>query len=292
MTRIGVLGPGGVGGVMAARLARAGGDVVIVAGEGTAAAIGAGGLHYTGPEGTWDGFVEARSLLVAPVDVLIIATKAMDLAAALQRVPASLLAGSVVVPLLNGMDHLPYLRAQLPEARVVASSVSVEATRHRPGVVEQVSGFCDVGVSVVSAEGHGWARLAEEAGCTVTTVPDDATVLWRKLSFLAPLALLTTAAAAPIGPALESHPDRVRPIVFEAVAAAESSGVTVDPDAIEQRLRSLPGTMQSSMLKDLLGGRAVELDAIAGPVIRALGHEGAPATVAAATEILARQAAT
>jgi len=286
MTRVGVLGPGGVGGVLAGRLDRAGHEVVLVATERTAAAIGAGGLRYTGPDGDWLASVEVRSLLVAPVDVLVVATKAMDLTAALERVPAALLRQTVVVPLLNGVDHLPYLRAQLPDSEVVASSISVEATRHRPGVVEQVSSFCDVGVSVVGEGGRTWAALAQEAGCAVTTATDDATILWRKLSFLAPLALLTSSAAAPIGPAIENRPAAVRPIVEEAAEAAATAGVTVDADVVEQRLRALPAGMKSSMLRDLEAGRAMELDAIAGPIIRALGRDGAPATVEAVGSIL------
>lgn len=289
MTRVGVLGPGGVGGVLAARLDRAGHEVVIVATERTAAAIGAGGLQYSGPDGEWSAAVEARSLLAEPVEVLVVATKAMDLTAALQRVPAGLLRQTVVVPLLNGIDHLPYLRAQLPGAEVVASSISVEATRHRPGVVEQVSAFIDVGVCVAGeAGGRTWATLAQEAGCAVTTAPDDATILWRKLSFLAPLALVTSSAAAPIGPAIQARPSVVRPIVDEAAAAAATAGVTVDADVVEQRLRALPEGMKSSMLRDLETGRPMELDAIAGPIIRALGRDGAPSTVEAVTSILAR----
>ncbi|WP_353510576.1 2-dehydropantoate 2-reductase [Intrasporangium sp.] len=290
MTRIAVLGPGGVGGVMAARLQRAGHEVTVIASERTAAVIASGGLHYTLPEGSGEASVEARSLLAEPVDVLVVATKAMDLLSALHRVPAGLLGGTAVVPLLNGIDHVAFLRAQLPGADVVASTISVEATRHRPGVVEQVSGFADVGVSLASDGGRRWAELAEGAGCSVTTVPDDATVLWRKLSFLGPLALLTTSAMVPVGEALSSHPDLLRPLVEEAAAAAGTAGVAVDAEANEARLRSLPAGMQSSMLKDALAGRAVELDAIAGPIIGALGRDGARATVEAVSSILAATA--
>jgi Ketopantoate reductase len=153
-----------------------------------------------------------------------------------------------------------------------------------------VSGFADVGVSLASDGGQLWAELAEGAGCTVTTVPDDATVLWRKLSFLAPLALLTTSAMASVGEAIASRSDLVRPLVDEAAAAAGTAGVAIDADVIETRLRSLPGGMQSSMLKDALAGRAVELDAIAGPIIGALGRDGARATVQAVSGILAATA--
>ena len=275
---------------MAARLDRAGHEVVVVATEQTAAAIAARGLEYTGPDGAWFASVEARSTLVSPVEVLVVATKAMDLLGALARVPAGLVRGSTVVPLLNGVDHLPFLRAVLVGADVIASSISVEATRHRAGVVEQVSGFCDVGASVAGDGGRLWAGLAEDAGCAVTRLPDDATVLWRKLTFLGPLALLTSVARKPVGEAIAARGDLLGPLVREAVAAASTAGVAVDGQSIEVRLRGLAPGMQSSMLKDLLAGRPAELDAIAGPIIRALGRAGAPATVEAVSSILASKA--
>jgi 2-dehydropantoate 2-reductase len=110
-------------------------------------------------------------------------------------------------------------------------------------------------------------------------------VLWRKLSFLGPLALLTSVARGPIGEAISSRGDLVRPLVEEAAAAAGRAGVAIDADGNVSRLQSLPQGMQSSMLKDLLAGRAAELDAIAGPILRALGREGAPATVEAVSLI-------
>jgi 2-dehydropantoate 2-reductase len=44
--------------------------------------------------------------------------------------------------------------------------------------------------------------------------------------------------------------------------------------------------MRSRMLEDQLAGRPLELDAIAGPILRALGASGAPTTAAAVQEIL------
>jgi 2-dehydropantoate 2-reductase len=89
--------------------------------------------------------------------------------------------------------------------------------------------------------------------------------------------LLTTAARDALGPAREARPDLLGALVSETEAAAAAQGVEVDPTAIAQRLRSLPAGMRSSMLKDALAGGALELDAIAGPVLRA-APDGAPVT--------------
>jgi 2-dehydropantoate 2-reductase len=283
---IGVLGPGGVGGLLAARFGAAGHEVTVLATERTAAEITARGLTFTAPDVSERvTYPAARPWLTAPVDLLVVTVKATELLPALQRVPASVLGSATVVPFLNGVDHLPLLRSVYPEASVVGASIAVEATRHRPGVVEQVSTMADVVIADATEAGGAAAEVFRSTGLTVSTHPDDDTVLWRKLVFLAPFALLTTAANAPIGEA-RTAPE-FRSLVDEGAAAATTYGVAVDADAIAARLQGLPGGMMSSMLKDFRSGRTLELDAIAGPIIRALGPDKAPATVDLVRRILA-----
>ena len=85
-----------------------------------------------------------------------------------------------------------------PQSTVVPMTVSVEATRVAPGVIEHVSPFADYAISAgYQGPAVDPGALLRNAGLTVdASAPDDATLLWRKLSFLAPFALLTTAAAA------------------------------------------------------------------------------------------------
>ena len=287
--RIGVLGPGGVGGLIAARLAHAGHEVTVVATERSAPAIAVRGITLRAPDGELRTRPRASAWLSAPVDVLFVAVKANDLLGSLERVPARMLRGAVVVPLLNGIDHVAVLRARHPESAVVAATIAVEATRHRAGEIEQLSSFSIVEVATppeLAATAATVAELLELPGLEVATNEDEPFVLWRKLAVLAPMALLTTAANAPLGPACEAHPDWVGPLVREVAAAAQASGAAIDPEPVEARLRAVPPTMKTSMLKDREAGRPLELDAIAGPILRALPAGGAPVTAAAVAEII------
>jgi 2-dehydropantoate 2-reductase len=227
-----------------------------------------------------------RPWLVAPVAVLFVAVKAPDLLVALTRVPAELLRGAVVVPLLNGVDHVSLLRGLFPKAAVVPMTVAVEATRTEPGVIEHASPFADYAISAGRQDtATDPGTLLAGAGLNVdSSAPDEATLLWRKLSFLAPLALLTTRARDAVGPAREARPDLLDALVDEAVAAAAAAGITIDPLAVLERLGTLPAGMRSSMLKDALAGVALELDAIAGPIMRA-APLGAPVTRGVVDEI-------
>ncbi|MFC5141997.1 ketopantoate reductase family protein [Actinomycetospora rhizophila] len=285
--RIAILGAGAVGGMLGVLLAQAGHDVELLASERTSTAINVEGLALRSARyGELRVRVPTRPWLTSPVDVLFVAVKAPDLLAALTRVPAPLLHGAVVVPLLNGVDHVPLLRASLPQAPVVPMTVAVEATRIEPGVIEHVSPFADY---AMSSQHLGMAVdpgvLLRSAGLDVdSSAPDDAVLLWRKLSFLAPLALLTTRARAALGPARDARPDLLEALVEESVAAAAAQQAAIDPASVRERLLSLPTGMQSSMLKDALAGVTLELEAIAGPVMRGAPN-GAPVTRAVVAEI-------
>lgn len=292
--RVGILGAGAVGGMLAVLLAEAGHEVTVLASERTSTAINVDGLALRSQRfGERRARVPARPYLTAPVDVLFVAVKAPDLLAALGRVPSALLADAAVAPLLNGTDHVALLRAALPQSAVVPMTVAVEATRVAPGVIEHVSPFLEYGL----AEEREHARVDPEdllraAGLDVdASAPDEATLLWRKLSFLAPLALLTTRARQPIGPASDARPDLLDGLVAETAAAAATAGAEIDPDAVGKRIAGLPAGMRSSMLKDALAGATLELDAIAGPILRAL-PDGAPVTRAVVAEIVDAGSAT
>jgi 2-dehydropantoate 2-reductase len=284
--RIAVLGAGAVGGMLGVLLANAGHDVTLLASDRTSTEINVNGLTLrSGRYGELRAPVPARPWLTGAVDVLFVAVKAPDLLAALTRVPAPLLRDAAIVPLLNGVDHVPLLRAAFPQSTVVPMTVAVEATRVAPGVIEHVSPFADYAISAgYRGPTVDPGALLTSAGLTVdASAPDDATLLWRKLSFLAPFALLTTAALDALGPARDARPDLLDGLVEEAAAAA-AGGVAIDPAAVRERLHGLPAGMRSSMLKDAVAGAVLELDAVAGPILRA-APDGAPVTRGVVAEI-------
>jgi 2-dehydropantoate 2-reductase len=96
--------------------------------------------------------------------------------------------------------------------------------------------------------------------------------------------LLTTRARDALGPAREARPDLLDALVEESVAAAAAQQAAIDPVSVRERLLTLPTGMRSSMLKDALAGVTLELEAIAGPVMRGAPN-GAPVTRAVVAEI-------
>lgn len=126
--RVGVLGPGGVGGLIAGTLARNGAEVTCIASESTAAVIAAQGLSIESDRfGTFRQPVRAESSLSSPLDVLCVAVKATGLVESLDRITTKMLKDAIVVPFLNGAEHVSILRERLAPARVVAATIRIES---------------------------------------------------------------------------------------------------------------------------------------------------------------------
>jgi 2-dehydropantoate 2-reductase len=277
-----ILGAGGVGGLIGAVLAAAGHDVTVVVRPGTDEGYPRT-LSLESPFGRVRARVRVVAELHQPAGILWIAVKATQLAAAVAQVPAK---GEVeaIVPLLNGIDHIGVLRGRFGIERVIPATISVESERVAPGRIVHRSPFARLRVSE-----RGSAIVADSLeslrrfGFDCAIVEDEVTLLWSKLVFLAPVALSTTAAQATIGEVLaaQDRRDELNACVREACAVAVAAGAQVDPKAVIASIEALPERMRSSMQKDRSSGRPLELDAIAGPILRAGERFSIPVSVTA-----------
>jgi 2-dehydropantoate 2-reductase len=295
--RVAVLGPGGVGGMLAALLARRGDQVVCLATPATAAHLAEHGIELRSPMlGDARVRVEAVTRLEHPVDACFITVKATQLETAVEAVPDGALGGGLVVPLLNGIDHLAWLRGRYPPEQVVAGSIRVESTRVGPGLIEHASPFAVVELATREPtrrpQVEGLAARLAATGLDVTVRDDEQAVLWSKLAVLAPFALVTTWTAAPMGEARAGHWEELTAVVHEIVEAARADGVELDEAATVALLERVPDAMRSSMQRDAAAGRPIELEAIGGAVLRGAERAGikAPATARLVAELRSRTA--
>lgn len=269
--RVAVLGPGGVGGFVAAALAHGGTQVTVVAREETAAAIAEGGLRLSSVRlGELVARPAATARLDDDVDVLVVATKATTLDAALERVGGE---PGLVVPLLNGIDHVARLRERFGP-RAVAATIRIESERASAGVILQSS----PAVRVELASDHpaprpriaAFADLLRAAEISAVLGDSESRVLWSKLVRLNALACTTTAFDLPLGE-IRDHPRRrlaLEGAVDETAAVANAEGAGIDPDATLRELWEAHPGLGSSMRRDVADGREPELDAIPGAVLR------------------------
>jgi 2-dehydropantoate 2-reductase len=277
--KLAVLGPGGVGGLLAGALHRAGEQVTVVAREPTAETIAERGLRVSSVTlGDFTAHPRAAARLSEPVDALIVATKAAGLQDALRRIDCR---PALVLPLLNGLDHVALLRERFDPATVLAGTIRVEADRPQAAVVVHSSPFLLVEMATrYESARDGMVSLAgalEGAGCKARGdwpigERSEAQVMWSKLVRLNALACTTSAYDKLLGE-IRSTP-RLRAdlegAIEEACAVGRDEGADdVDPQKAIGELERAHETLGSSMQRDIAAGRTPEIDAIPGSVLRA-----------------------
>jgi 2-dehydropantoate 2-reductase len=277
--RIAILGPGGVGGLLAGALERAGNEVTVIARDSTAALIAERGISI---QSVTFGELVARpravERLTDQVDAVFVATKAAGLSDALERIAVE---PPLVLPLLNGLDHLPVLRERFSQEAVLAGTIRVEADRPEPGVVVHTSRFLLVSMASASPAMAGpMAALAEvltEAGVPTKIGSSEAQVMWSKLVRLNALACTTSAYDKLLGE-IRSTPELradLEGVIEESCAVGQAEGASeVDPATALAELEKAHDTLGSSMQRDIAAGRTPELDAIPGSVLRAGARHG------------------
>lgn len=262
-----ILGAGAIGGLVGTVLGSLGEDVTVIVRPDKLAGYPEE-LSLERPSGTLTARAKAVARLTQPLDVLWIATKTYQLQAALEAVES---VPNTVVPLLNGVDHIAALRSRYGHDHVVPATIAVEAERLAPGRFLQRSPFVRLNLAASAGPllGAIVTRLTD-LGFTCQFMQNEQTLLWSKLCFLAPFALVTSASGKNKG---EIYADsalkgRLDSAVVEACAVAKADGAEVDVSKLQETFDSLPPGMRSSMQKDVAAGRQLELDAIGGPIVR------------------------
>jgi 2-dehydropantoate 2-reductase len=282
-----ILGAGAIGGLVGTVLASLGEEVAVVVRPEKLASYPAN-LTLERPSGFDSITAPAKvvATLTEPVDVLWIATKTYQLETALNDVEAS---PGCVIPLLNGVDHVALLRSRFGQEHVIPGTIAVEAERTAPGRFLQRSPF--VRLSLASS---GEARLGPivrqlaNLGFTCQFIANEQTLLWSKLCFLGPFALVTSASGKNVGEVMANAAwkQKLSSAVDEACSVANASGAELDRQKLEAAFQGAPPAMRSSMQKDVVAGRQLELDAIAGPIVR--GGERFGIEVSTTKELMAQ----
>src|SRR3712207_1478793 len=267
-----VLGAGGVGGLVGGVLAKAGHPVTLLVRLGRRDRYPERLSVESATLGSFEVPVRVADRLNGQFEVIWITVKATSLEAALRAIDKEQLGGAVVVPLLNGVDHIALLRERYGLERVLPGTIRVEAERLEPGRVRQFSPFANVEVAPSPATPTRAEEVCGElraAGLSCEVQDDEVTMLWGKLCFLAPFALATTASGETLGDVRSDarwH-SRLESCVAEACSVAVAEGAKLTPQPILAALEGAPDALRSSMQKDVAAGRAPELGAIAEPIL-------------------------
>jgi 2-dehydropantoate 2-reductase len=281
--KICVVGAGGVGGLLAAVLRRAGVDVNLLATDRHVTAIRRNGLALIAPGGRFSVEIQAEldPRAIGACDVVIVTTKMWAVEALAPTLQPLLGESTVVIPVQNGIDAPGLLARTLGWKHVVYGSASMNAALEEPGVIRQRNP--KYGITVAEAQGHESARLLKvketfgAADISVDIGTDGPALLWDKFIGLVANSSLCALLRSPMG-VVQKDDDAwaLYTAVFnEAVAAGRAAGISIPAQKAEERLaraRTSPPMVMPSMAVDLMAGRRLEYPWLGGRV-RELGRE-------------------
>lgn len=285
-TTVAVLGPGTVGGTFAVQFLDADYRTLCVAPAATVRLMALAGISLeTNGSPPNVGRPEVTEHLSHPVQLLLITVKPDQLEDALERVDPAAAAEGVVLPLLNGLEHMDLIRERFP-GRVAAGALS-RFDAYRVGRMQIVQKSPMALVTMASSELpqeelERAGRILERAGIDIELEDDERRVLWRKAVRLAVLAPATVLSGRTVGELRNDYEwrPRLEEALAEACAIAAADGVSFMPSAQWTRITEMDAEVTTSVARDVQNGaRAREIDSITGAVVRAGERLGVPCPV-------------
>jgi 2-dehydropantoate 2-reductase len=303
--RICVYGAGAIGGHVAARLAKGGADVSVIARGAQLAAIQAQGLTLVHDEGSFNVPVTASDdpAALGRQDAVIVTVKAPSLPSVAAGIGPLLATDTPVAFVMNGIpwwyfyghggppdgQRMPKLdpgdalwtavRPQNVIGGVVYSACTVTA----PGVV-RVDGH-HTRIVLGEPDGQNGARLERiatalrDGGWRIDVTDRIRDAIWTKLMLNLYSGLLGIVAGAPL-PDVLSNPAcmaAARRIIDEGVAIARAMGCTATLDIERVLANGLKSRHTPSIVQDLQLGRPMEIETLYA-VPLALGRQAGVAT--------------
>ena len=277
--RIAVMGSGGVGGYYGGRLAQAGVDVTFIARGAHLEAIRTNGLTVQSAAGDFHVRPQATGdpAGVGPVDAVLFSVKSYDTEAAAVQIRPMMGSGTVVLCVQNGVDNEDKLEAILGKGRVLGGVVHILSTISAPGVITQTAGPRTLKLGEldgrVTLRAERLFQLFKGAGVQAELSTRIQVDLWEKFLFICAQGGVTALGGLGIGEILGCPETAAfyRGVMEEIAAVGRAKGVPLPDDAVERALgfaRGLQPHMRSSLAHDLSHGNRLEVEALAGTVVR------------------------
>jgi 2-dehydropantoate 2-reductase len=274
-TRIGILGMGGVGGYFGGLLAKAYAksdsvEIIFIARGGTQKTITQSGLKIILDESEMTVFpsiVSDDPKIIGKLDYLICATKTYDIEESLLSIKKNITKNTIILPLYNGVDAPERISSLFPDNEVLQGCVYIVSMIVSSGIIKKMGIYEKLFFGSATAPIASLNKLQtifKKASIESYLVDDIEETVWEKFIFISALASATSYLNQNIGEILDSQSSRgvYVSLLNEITMIAAVKGLNLPADIIMQtilKLEKTPHDATSSMHRDLMAGRKIEL---------------------------------
>ena len=276
--KIAIVGAGGVGGYVGAKLIHArDADVTVVARGKHLDAIHLHGLHVN-DEGSdfrvhGDHFTN-NPAKDGPFDCVVFCTKSYDLEEAAWHMSPCINATTLLFALCNGVGHDETLRKIYPHNPIASACIYILSNITAPGHIKKYGGvfLMLAGMHPVNTCLHDFATLCNNAGLKMKVTTDAPLDCWRKYLFISALGTMTAYYDEPMGQILSDHKEELLSLLAEIVAVANAKNIALDEhnitQCIDQIKNKIPYNATTSMQLDIRSKHRSEIEALSGYISR------------------------
>jgi len=274
--KIGVLGPGAVGSLLAALLCKSGFDVSCFGSQRAADSILDVGIRVKSSFfGDFVAHPKCNPYAHSLLDVIFVTVKAPVLVESLEKIAPYIGPNTAIVTLLNGIGHREKIRKKFGCRVAVGVIGSVEVYldkdrtvlhRSRAAPHIEIASDSDVNSEVLSSI----SEVLKQCGFSILIGVSENQVIWNKLVRLAAIATLTTYCQKDVGSIRSESRFRnlLEAIVQELCLIAKSQDVQLSAIEVMNQIDNLPGALTTSLQRDVKVGKASEIDSILGEPLR------------------------
>jgi 2-dehydropantoate 2-reductase len=285
-----VIGAGGVGGYFGGKLAAAGIDVTFVARGEHYKAIKNNGLLVKSIKGDFKvdnvQIVDSANKLASP-ELIILAVKAWQIKEIVPDLKKIITAGSVILPLENGISITEELGEQVNMNNIIGGLCRIISKIESPGVINHIG----VEPYILFGEWNNSQservlrikELFDKAGIKNKIPTDINAELWKKFisicvsGFLA----LTRSTYGEVRQLKETR-QSMADLMKEIITLSQEVGIKLEPDFLDKSMAfidSFPHDSTSSLTRDVWEGKPSEIDYQNGYVSKLGARLGVPTPI-------------
>ncbi|MEA3417895.1 MAG: 2-dehydropantoate 2-reductase [Campylobacterota bacterium] len=277
--RIAVVGIGGVGGYIGAKLCSLIGtqkkkyEIVFIARGEHAEAVKTNGLRVIEDDSEYT--VTPTAVCTAEeaessFDLILVCVKSYAIKEALLPLEKNIRTDTVLIPFANGVNNARII-ADTVNAKVINGCVYILSHIEAPGVIRrQGSVFATVfGDPELIGESLYVEYMFKDASIRTKFAEDIDRAMWKKYLFISAFASLTSFYDMSIKEVYDLHYEAAYALLREIASVAKAKGIDIDIE-IDKALKtasSLPKSASTSMHFDFQHHRKTELDALSKYVV-------------------------
>jgi 2-dehydropantoate 2-reductase len=274
--KIAIVGAGGVGGYIGAKLIHERiSDITVVARGAHLQAIKAHGLHVEDEDEKFH--VEGSHFTQnpakdGPFDVVIFCTKSYDLEEAAWHMNPCIDENTLMFALCNGLNHAQTLKRIYPKNPIASACIYVLSNITEPGYIKKYGGvfLLIAGANPMPENLTKLAELFNQAKLRFKKSDDIVLECWKKYLFIAVFGALTAYYNEPIGAIVEHHHEKTKALFLEIQAIAHAKDIALSDSIIEKSLyqarEKVPYNATTSLQLDINSGKHSELEALVGSI--------------------------